>query len=68
MLAGEGSICVIAADADVPEYDTVLVVDPARVVDAEAPGLQRLHVALTRVASTLHVVHAKDLPGPLAER
>ncbi len=101
-LAGEGSICVIAADSDVPElrgaleglphtvlgeslleperltlapvslakgleYDTVLVIEPARIVDAEPKGLQRLYVALTRAVSTLHVIHAHDLPAPLAQ-
>ncbi|MFJ5991354.1 hypothetical protein [Lentzea sp. NPDC092896] len=37
----------LRTDTDVPEHDTVLVVDPARIVDGEALGLQRLHVALT---------------------
>jgi DNA helicase IV len=101
-LAGEGSVCVIAADAEVPalrqaltaaalahtvlgeellhpqrlvlapvslakglEYDTVVVDEPARIVDAEPRGLQRLYVALTRAVSRLHVVHSEDLPEPL---
>jgi DNA helicase IV len=103
-LAGEGSICVITADADVPElrralaaeglphtvlgeelleparltlapvslakgleYDTVLVVEPACIVDAEPKGLQRLYVALTRAVSNLHIIHAHDLPAPLVQ-
>ncbi|MET9227834.1 AAA family ATPase [Lentzea sp. NPDC003310] len=101
-LAGDGSICVITADADVEElrrtfveedlphtvlgeelleprrltlapvtltkgleYDTVLVLEPARIVAAEPQGLQRLYVALTRAVSVLHVIHAQDLPAPL---
>ncbi|WP_440901538.1 HelD family protein [Actinosynnema sp.] len=100
-LRGEGSVALIAADADVPalraaltaaglpsahpgdedgerltlapvtlakglEYDSVLLVEPARVVAAEPRGLQRLYVALTRAVSTLHVLHAQDLPAQLA--
>ncbi|RJQ92356.1 HelD family protein [Amycolatopsis panacis] len=101
-LAGEGSVCVLAADEDVVawqrelaavglpytvlgddlleaerltlapvslakglEYDTVVVVEPARIVAAEPHGLQRLYVALTRAVSSLHVVHAEPLPAPL---
>ncbi|MBB4683906.1 HelD family protein [Amycolatopsis jiangsuensis] len=103
-LAGEGSVCVLSADADVPalhrelvaaalahtvlgeevpnperltlapvslakglEYDTVVVVEPARIVAAEPRGLQRLYVALTRAVSRLHVIHAEPLPEPLRE-
>jgi DNA helicase IV len=47
------------------EYDTVLVVEPARIVAAEERGLQRLYVALTRAVSTLHVLHTDRLPEPL---
>ncbi|WP_237439980.1 ATP-binding domain-containing protein [Amycolatopsis rubida] len=43
------------------EYDTVLVVEPARSVAAEERGLQRLYVALTRAVSALHVLHADPL-------
>ncbi len=101
-LAGEGSVCVITADAEVPalrqaltaaalahtvlgeellhpqrlvlapvslakglEYDTVVVDEPACIVDAEPRGLQRLYVALTRAVSRLHVVHSEELPEPL---
>ena len=48
------------------EYDTVLVIEPARIVSAEPNGLQRLYVALTRAVSTLHVIHTDDLPAALA--
>ncbi|WP_069160371.1 HelD family protein [Nocardia altamirensis] len=104
-LSEEGSIGLIAADADIPwlqdalmeaglphtvlgaetaspdttpltlapvtlakglEFDTVVVVEPARIAEAEQRGLQRLYVALTRAVSTLHIVHAADLPEPLA--
>ncbi|MFF4354229.1 HelD family protein [Streptomyces sp. NPDC001530] len=95
-LAHEGSIGVIAADADVVrvrealhaagietagpdelgarvavvpaglakglEYDHVVAVEPAAVAEAEARGLHRLYVVLTRAVSRLDVVHARPLP------
>jgi hypothetical protein len=48
------------------EYDHVIVVEPARIAAAEARGLHRLYVALTRAVSRLTVLHAEPLPGPLA--
>jgi len=47
------------------EYDHVIVVEPARIASAEARGLQRLYVALTRAVSWLTVVHSEPLPEPL---
>jgi AAA domain/UvrD-like helicase C-terminal domain len=47
------------------EYDHVIVVEPARIASAEARGLQRLYVALTRAVSRLTVVHSEPLPEPL---
>ena len=47
------------------EYDHVIVVEPARIAGAEARGLQRLYVALTRAVSRLTVLHAEPLPDPL---
>ncbi|MEU9284182.1 AAA family ATPase [Streptomyces sp. NPDC048275] len=95
-LAHEGSIGVIAADAEVVrlretlhaagietaepdelgarvtvlpatlakglEYDHVVAVEPAAVAEAEARGLHRLYVVLTRAVSRLDVVHARPLP------
>jgi DNA helicase IV len=51
------------------EYDSVLVVEPADIVAAEASeqvGLRRLYVCLTRAVTALAVVHAAPLPGALA--
>jgi DNA helicase IV len=48
------------------EYDHVIAHEPADIVAAEARGLNRLYVVLTRAVSRLSVVHAKPLPGPLA--
>jgi hypothetical protein len=47
------------------EFDHVIVVEPARIAAAEARGLQRLYVALTRAVSRLTVLHAEPLPEPL---
>jgi DNA helicase IV len=47
------------------EYDHVIVHEPADIVAAEARGLNRLYVVLTRAVSRLSVIHAKPLPGPL---
>ncbi|MGW4847303.1 HelD family protein [Nocardia brasiliensis] len=47
------------------EFDTVVVIEPATIVDAEPRGLHRLYVALTRAVSTLTVLHAAPLPNPL---
>lgn len=48
------------------EYDHVIVHEPADIVAAEARGLNRLYVVLTRAVSRLSVIHAKPLPGPLS--
>jgi DNA helicase IV len=95
-LRGEGSVGVVAADADVPrlrnaltaagleasgpddlgarvslvpatlakglEYDHVVAVEPAAIVEAEERGLHRLYVVLTRAVSGLEVVHGRPLP------
>lgn len=47
------------------EFDHVIVVEPANIAAAEARGLQRLYVALTRAVSRLTVLHSIPLPEPL---
>ncbi|MGI9005762.1 MAG: HelD family protein [Streptosporangiaceae bacterium] len=47
------------------EFDHVIVVEPAEIAAAEARGLQRLYVALTRAVSRLTVLHARPLPEAL---
>ncbi|HEY9350602.1 MAG TPA: AAA family ATPase [Acidothermales bacterium] len=50
------------------EFDSVVVVDPARIVAAEREeriGLRRLYVVLTRAVSSLTVLHDDDLPAAL---
>ncbi|GAA3572789.1 AAA family ATPase [Microlunatus spumicola] len=51
------------------EFDHVVLLEPAHLVDGEADeltGLRRLYVCLTRAVTTLVVVHAADLPLALA--
>ncbi|MEV6106065.1 AAA family ATPase [Streptomyces sp. NPDC051940] len=51
------------------EYDYVVLDDPAAIVDGEPDertGLRRLYVCLTRAVSGLTVLHAAELPEPLA--
>ncbi|MFI6288058.1 HelD family protein [Streptomyces sp. NPDC051018] len=47
------------------EYDHVVVAEPAAVVAAEARGLHRLYVVLTRAVSGLDVLHERPLPAEL---
>jgi DNA helicase IV len=48
------------------EFDSVVVVEPRAIVDAEPRGLRRLYVVLTRAVSRLVIVHAEPLPEQLA--
>jgi DNA helicase IV len=48
------------------ELDSVIVVEPARIVAEEPQGLRSLYVALTRATQRLAVVHAEPLPPVLA--
>jgi DNA helicase IV len=47
------------------ELDSVIVVEPARIVSEEPQGLRSLYVALTRATQRLAVVHAEPLPEML---
>ncbi len=47
------------------EFDHVVVVEPAGIASAEARGLQRLYVALTRAVSRLTILHTHPLPARL---
>jgi hypothetical protein len=49
------------------EYDHVVVVEPAEIVEAEPRGLRRLYVVLTRAVSGLTVVHSRPLPAELGQ-
>ncbi len=50
------------------EFDHVVLLEPAAIVDAEAEhvtGLRRLYVCLTRAVTSLVVVHGRPLPDAL---
>jgi DNA helicase IV len=59
-------VCVPASLAKGLEFDTAIVVEPARIVAAESRGLHRLYVVLTRAVSALHVLHSEPLPDALS--
>ena len=48
------------------EFDEVIVVEPAELVQPDRRGLRLLYVTLTRATQRLHVVHAQPLPEALA--
>ncbi len=47
------------------EFDEVVVIEPAAIVDESEHGLRSLFVALTRCTSRLALVHARPLPPVL---
>ena len=48
------------------EFDEVIVVEPAELVQPDRRGLRLLYVTLTRATQRLQVVHARPLPEALA--
>jgi DNA helicase IV len=58
-------VCIPASLANGLEFDAVVVVEPTRIVTAEPRGLHRLYVVLTRVVSSLDVIHSAPLPPQL---
>ena len=54
-----------AMDAKGLEFDHVVVVEPAELVEADRAGLRMLYVTLTRATQDLAVVHARPLPEAL---
>jgi DNA helicase IV len=48
------------------EFDSVLVVDPARILADSPRGTNDLYVALTRATQRLGVIHPGDLPETLS--
>jgi DNA helicase IV len=63
---GDGRVAIVAAAlAKGLEYDHVIVIEPAAIVEAEPRGLNRLYVVLTRAVSRLDVLHSRALPNEL---
>ncbi|HKR71770.1 MAG TPA: ATP-binding domain-containing protein [Streptosporangiaceae bacterium] len=64
--AGDSQLVIVPVTiAKGLEFDHVIVVEPGRIAAAEARGLQRLYVALTRAVSRLTVLHTEPLPASL---
>jgi DNA helicase IV len=49
------------------EFDSVIVAEPATIVDNAKFGLRALFVALTRATKRVTVAHSKPLPPALAK-
>ena len=63
---GDGRVALVPASlAKGLEYDHVVAVEPAAIIEAEPRGLNRLYVILTRAVSRLDVLHCRDLPSQL---
>jgi superfamily I DNA/RNA helicase len=79
-LADVGAVATSADALDAPiavldptsakglEFDHVIVVEPAQLVNADRAGLRLLYVTITRTTKTLTVVHAEALPEGLTPR
>ena len=64
----DGVQVVSPVEAKGLEFDGVVVVEPAAIIDAAATreaGLRLLYIALTRAVQELHVVHVRPLPDAL---
>jgi DNA helicase IV len=48
------------------EFDSIVVVEPNRIVEESPQGLRSLYVALTRATKRLTIVHSEPLPAPIA--
>jgi DNA helicase IV len=69
-LFDDARVAVLTArEAKGMEFDHVLVVEPAQIVEeaVEGQGLRELYVALTRPTTTLVVVHSRPLPPELGD-
>jgi DNA helicase IV len=53
-------------DAKGLEFDSVTVVEPARIATESAQGLRSLYVAFTRATQRLTIVHSEPLPTALS--
>lgn len=60
-----GVVVLPVAEARGLEFDAVVLVEPAGIVDDAVLGLHLLYVGLTRATQALSVVYSRDLPEPL---
>ncbi|HET9690263.1 MAG TPA: AAA family ATPase [Acidimicrobiales bacterium] len=63
-LDGRASLLAVE-EAKGLEFDSVIVVEPATMVDESPQGLRSVYVALTRATRRAAVVHGRPLPAPL---
>jgi hypothetical protein len=64
--SSRGPVVLAPGEAKGLEFDSVLVVDPRRVLDEGVRGHNDLYVALTRPTQRLGVLSPGDLPPELA--
>ncbi|PJJ43385.1 DNA helicase IV [Glutamicibacter mysorens] len=55
-------VVITARESKGLEFDGVLILEPAELVDEVDGGVGDLYVAMTRTTQRLHVVHARELP------
>ena len=60
--AGAEVVLVDTAAAKGLEFDEVILVEPAQIVESSLQGLNDLYVAMTRATQGLAVVHSRPLP------
>ena len=60
-----GVVVLTVAEAKGLEFDQVIVVEPAAIVESGPRGLNDLYVAVTRATRGLGVLHARPLPSVL---
>jgi len=61
-----GVVVSTVTEAKGLEFDAVVLVDPAAMLESSPRGLNDLYVALTRTTRSLEVVHPGPLPGVLS--
>ncbi|MGW0044774.1 HelD family protein [Rhodococcus sp. NPDC003348] len=66
-LHGDSVSVLSVREAKGLEFDVVIIVEPALIVDSSPRGMNDLYVALTRATQRLGVVHARPLPDVLSK-
>ncbi|ASU80948.1 helicase [Actinopolyspora erythraea] len=62
----ESPVMVLTVDqAKGLEFDSVVLVDPAGILEQSPRGINDIYVALTRTTTRLSILHHGDLPAPL---
>lgn len=60
-------VVITARESKGLEFDGVLILEPAELVDEVDGGVGDLYVAMTRTTQRLHVVHTRQLPEGLEQ-